>query len=215
MRVGALVALASNACSPSIALTAPPADGRAPRPSSATGTGKIEHVVYILQENRSFNDLFNGYPGAYTVAKGKDSKGNEIALRPIGLRTEYIIDHSAEAMFAACDGTGRLPGTKCRMDGFDKEFSYGGPGRHPMYAYVPHAETKPYFDMAREWVLADRMFQSHLDDSFVSHQYAIAAQAKCRPAEGTVGMRAGSERHHRDDHQRSYDRQPRGSVLRL
>ncbi len=31
--------------------------------------------------------------------------------------------------------------------------------------------------MAHEWVLGDRMFQSHLDESFVSHQYVIAAQA--------------------------------------
>jgi phospholipase C len=31
--------------------------------------------------------------------------------------------------------------------------------------------------MAHEWVLADRMFQSQLDESFVAHQYIIAAQA--------------------------------------
>jgi phospholipase C len=47
-----------------------------------------------------------------------------------------------------------------------------------MYAYVPHNETKPYFDMAHEWVLGDRMFQSQLDESFVAHQYVIAAQAQ-------------------------------------
>jgi phospholipase C len=43
--------------------------------------------------------------------------------------------------------------------------------------YVPHSESKPYFDMAHEWVLADHNFQSHLDESFVGHQYLIAAQA--------------------------------------
>ena len=31
--------------------------------------------------------------------------------------------------------------------------------------------------MAHERVLADRMFQSQLDESFVAHQYVIAAQA--------------------------------------
>ena len=79
-------------------------------------------------------------------------------------------------MFAACDGTGDLPGTKCRMDGFDKELAQLGPP-NPQYVYVPHRESKPYFDMAHEWVLADRMFQSQLDESFVAHQYIIAAQA--------------------------------------
>ncbi len=33
---------------------------------------------------------------------------------------------------------------------------------------MPHKDSKPYFDMAHEGVLADRMFQSHLDESFVA-----------------------------------------------
>ncbi len=80
-------------------------------------------------------------------------------------------------MFAACDGTGKLPGTKCRMDGFNEEQEQQGPV-NGQYAYVPHSESKPYFDMAHEFVLADRMFASQLDESFVAHQYIIAAQAK-------------------------------------
>jgi hypothetical protein len=31
---------------------------------------------------------------------------------------------------------------------------------------------------AHEWALVDRMLQSQLDESFVAHQYIIAAQAK-------------------------------------
>jgi phospholipase C len=44
--------------------------------------------------------------------------------------------------------------------------------------YVPRHDSRPYFDMAHEWVLADKMFQSQLDESFVAHQYIIAAQAQ-------------------------------------
>ena len=109
--------------------------------------------------------------------RGKDSYGKTVKLRPISLKTAYEIDHSAQGMFAACDGTGTLPGTQCRMDGFNREGQYGGP-RHGQYAYVPHHESKPYFDMAHEWVLADQMFASQLDESFVAHQYIIAAQAQ-------------------------------------
>jgi len=147
------------------------------RTLAGSGAGKIDHVVFIVQENRSFDNLFNGYPGADTVSSGKDSKGETITLQPVSLATAYQIDHSAAAMFAACDGTGKLPGTKCRMDGFDRELSGGGPS-HPQYVYVPHSDSKPYFDMAHEWVLADAMFQSQLDESFVAHQYVIAAQAQ-------------------------------------
>jgi phospholipase C len=144
---------------------------------SPTGAGKIEHVVYIVQENRSFDNVFEGYPGADTVKSGEDSKGKTIELQPVSLTTVYTIDHSVQAMFAACHGTGNLPGTDCRMNGFNKEAaSYGSPP-NPQYVYIPHSESKPYFDMAHEGVLADRMFQSQLDESFVAHQYIIAAQA--------------------------------------
>ncbi len=146
------------------------------RTLNATGAGKITHVVYIVQENRSFDNLFQGYPGADTVSSGKDSHGKTITLQPFTLGRAYDIDHSAQAMFAACNGTGKLPGTKCRMNGFNKEGDWGGPV-NPEYVFVPHRESKPYFDMAHEWVLADRMFQSQLDESFVAHQYIIAAQA--------------------------------------
>jgi phospholipase C len=143
---------------------------------NATGAGKITHVVYIVQENRSFNNLFYGYPGAYTVTEGKDSAGHTIKLKPSKLGADYDIDHSVQAMIMACNGTGTLPGTDCRMNGFDQEAS-GADFKHSQYVYVPHEQSKPYFDMAHEGTLADRMFQSQLDESFVAHQYIIAAQA--------------------------------------
>ena len=44
-------------------------------------------------------------------------------------------------MFAACNGKGTLPGTKCRMNGFDLEGARSGPP-NPQYVYVPHEETE-------------------------------------------------------------------------
>ncbi|HEY1881798.1 MAG TPA: alkaline phosphatase family protein [Candidatus Cybelea sp.] len=151
--------------------------GSALKATNATGAGKIAHVIYVVQENRSFDNLFQGYPGADTVSSGKNSYNQTIALKPSSLKNIYIIDHSAGAMFAACNGTSGLPGTNCRMNGFNNEGSYEG-GQNPEYVYVPHRESKPYFDMAHEWVVGDNMFQSQLDESFVGHQYVIAAQAQ-------------------------------------
>jgi phospholipase C len=145
-----------------------------------TGAGKITHVIYIVQENRSFNDMFQGYPGALTRSYGYISNGTKVPLQPVPLSYQYVIDHSAAAMFAACNAPGGdEPGTHCRMNGFNNEENFGGPPgvKYAEYVYVPHKDSKPYFDMAHEWVLGDHMFQSHLDESFVSHQYIIAAQA--------------------------------------
>lgn len=170
------VAVAGCSGTSSVSSLPPPGASALIQRLGGSGQGKIRHVVYIVQENRSFDDVFKGYPGADTVSKGKDSHGGTIELQQVSLKKAYEIDHSAEAMFLACDGTGTLPGTHCRMDGFDLEHLYGGPS-NGQYAYVPRLEAKPYWDMAHEWVLADKMFASQLDESFVAHQYIIAAQA--------------------------------------
>src|SRR5579862_1616856 len=148
-------------------------------------TQKIKHIVIVVQENRSFNDLFYGYPGAKTAKYGNDSAGKRVKLYPIGLETSWDIDHSSSSFFSACNGTGSIPGTDCRMNGFDKEYvGCGGgsppcPTKYPQYAYVPHAETKPYFSIAGQYVLADEMYASNFDgSSFISHQYIISAQAE-------------------------------------
>ncbi len=172
--VAAIAAL--SACS--AAVNPSPEPYVALRSLDGSGAGKIRHVVYVVQENRSFNDMFEGYPGADTVSSGKDSSGNTVPLKPVSLKTTYEMDHSAFAMFGDCNGGAKLPGTKCRMNGFNNERVYGNPSVDTPYAYVPHAESKPYWDMAHEFVLADRMFASQLDESFVAHQYIIAAQAQ-------------------------------------
>ena len=140
--------------------------------------GKIQHVVIVVQENRSFDDLFQGYPGADTASSGLNSQGQTIQLQPVSLAATYDIQHFSSDYFAACDGTGSIPGTQCRMDGFDEELASGSHlPPNPQYGYVPASESQLYFQMAGSYVLADRMFTSHLDASFVSHQYIIAAQA--------------------------------------
>ncbi|HEY6486336.1 MAG TPA: alkaline phosphatase family protein [Candidatus Cybelea sp.] len=160
---------------------------------------KIKHIIIIVQENRSFNNLFYGYPGAKTASYGYDKDGKKIALKPVTLATSWDLQHNAKGFLAACNGTGKIPGTHCRMNGFDNETwtctmkksaTSGGnlepaagatpppcPNPNPPYSYVPHDEVKPYFDMAKQYVLADEMYASDYDSSsFISHQYIITGR---------------------------------------
>ena len=154
--------------------------------SSSGGDSVIQHVVIIIQENRTMDNLFYGYPKADTQSYGYNEENQKIPLEPVGLQVLWDEPHDLGAFIKDCNGTGKLPGTDCRMNGFD----WGGwscgeksseppcPNANPPYSYVPHQETKPYFAMAQQYVLADKMFASNLDlSSFVAHQYLVAAQA--------------------------------------
>ncbi|MGA8534502.1 MAG: alkaline phosphatase family protein [Candidatus Tumulicola sp.] len=188
---GMALALALAACGNPASATLPQANdfaqsGAALRNQRQPAAGKIAHVVIVVQENRSFDNLFQGFPGADTQSYGYASSGQQIPLKPFGLEAPWDIDHDSQSFFAACDGQGSLPGTDCKMDGFDKEAMScgvgGGPPKCPkpdsQYGYVPSTETKPYVALAKQYVLADRMFASNFDgSSFVSHQYIIGAQA--------------------------------------
>ena len=47
--------------------------------AGSNGEAKISHVVIVVQENRSFNNLFQGYPGAETARSGPTESGGESA----------------------------------------------------------------------------------------------------------------------------------------
>jgi phospholipase C len=154
------------------------------RPDS-TGIGKISHVVIIVQENRSFDNLFQGFSGADYQPYGYTFNGKKVTLQPVSLAAPWDLGHNSVSYYEACDGQGSKPGTDCKMDGFNREAATCGhpgqppcPFQYPAYGYVPASETKPYFSMAQQYVLADRMFETDFDaSSYVSHQYIIAGQA--------------------------------------
>jgi phospholipase C len=118
----------------------------------------IQHIVIIMQENRTPDNLFNGFPGADTVQTGM-SNGKSVPLTPVSLTAPYDLDHSHVGWWRDWNNG--------KMDGFT---SNG-------YAYVPRSETTAYWTLAQRYTLGDRMFQSNTGPSFAAHQYMIAAQA--------------------------------------
>ncbi|MGB6517816.1 MAG: alkaline phosphatase family protein [Candidatus Cybelea sp.] len=167
------------ACSPARPPTLPPITSypAAFKPAAPWVKSPIKHVVFVIQENRSFNNLFMGYPGALTQRYGYDERHRKIALHAQMLGSSWDIAHSSQSFKADCDGQGTLPGTQCRMDGWNHQQAGIGHPKDFAYAYVPRNEIVPYWQMAKQYVLADKMFSSNLDGSFVAHQYAVAAYA--------------------------------------
>jgi phospholipase C len=135
---------------------------------------KIQHVVIILQENRTTNNLFNGFPGANTVKSGKNSRGHLVPLQPQSLTAPYDISHKHDSFLTEYD-SGRMDGFNLVKSGCDKKRHKRCPPRNVRaYGYVPEQEVKPYFTMAKRYVLASNMFQTNEGPSFPAHQYILS-----------------------------------------
>jgi phospholipase C len=139
-----------------------------PMTSSSGGSvgNYIKHVVVIIQENRSFENFFAGYPGAnaptYGLAKNHNGKQVEVPLHETTFETNPNLQHAWQNAVNGWDGG--------KMDGF-----YIGQGKQYLaYEYMDRAQITPYWDMAGEYVLADAMFPTEFGGSYTAHLNLIA-----------------------------------------
>jgi phospholipase C len=137
--------------------------------SGASSSGKyIKHIVLIVQENRSFDNLFATFPGADGATSGRTHKGKTIALKVRDLAGASDINHDWKTFYAENDGG--------KMDGFDlcKIGGSNQPCGTYAYQYVDPSKIQPYWMLAQQYVLADHMFQTQGSGSFTAHQDLIA-----------------------------------------
>jgi phospholipase C len=130
---------------------------------------KIRHIVFIVKENRTFDNYFGTFPGVDGATRGTISTGRVIPLGHTPDRTKHDIGHSWHDAVMAIDGG--------KMDKFD--LIGGGNVRGEFLAYTQHVERDipNYFTYARTFVLADRMFSSLTGPSFPNHLYTVGAQS--------------------------------------
>ncbi len=138
----------------------------------------IQHVIIIVMENRSLDNMFRGFPGANTVTSGLTHTGSSISLVPTPFEGNCDPDHSHEAWVKDYDHG--------KMDGFDTTPPSCTPSTpiNPLdpgesladypYGYLPYAEVKPYWDLASQFTLADEMFASQTGPSYPGHMFIVA-----------------------------------------
>ncbi len=136
------------------------------------GGGKIAHVVIVVQENRSTDNLFNGLAGADTSRSGRNSANETVRLKPEPLTAPYDVDHEHRAYEASYDA-GDMNGFNLERSNCEKGHRCPPPYERA-YAFVPRSDVEPYFSMARQYAFADRMFQTNEGPSFAAHQYIIS-----------------------------------------
>jgi|SRR5579875_139237 len=134
------------------------------------GLMKVKHIIWIIQENHSFDNYFGTFPGADGPPPGtclpvlpgsnrciapfhmpKDMPPCDLAHRWVIAHADY--DHGA-------------------MDGF--VWAEGSPFT---MGYYDQRDIPNYWSYARHYTLCDRFFSSLMGASLPNHLYTVAAQS--------------------------------------
>jgi phospholipase C len=198
---GALVAVRARAGSDdnSPGTTTPPATTTAASGPTATGSGSgspssggsptagqssgpptfgikpgdfpIKHVVFVIKENRSFDQYFGRYPGADGATTGQTSDGETIDLAIPPDIEPADLGHSFAAGLIGINGG--------KMNGFDKINSGTGKSAARLSGYSAFTRDgmPNYWAYADRFVLADHFFTSMFGPTFPEHLYTVAAQS--------------------------------------
>ncbi len=141
----------------------------APRSGHPDDISVIQHVVFIVKENRSFDNYFGTYPGANGATTAVISTGQTISL----LRTPDPMPRDlGHAWFDA--HTGMDNGS---MDLFDILGEGSINGDLLSMSQLTQADIPNYFNYAQHFVLGDNTFSSLAGASFANHLYTVSAQS--------------------------------------
>jgi phospholipase C len=131
------------------------------------GHNPIEHVVFIIKENRTFDHYFGRYPEAEGTRVGELSNGERITLRDAPDIQPFDLGHDFQSGLIGVNGG--------EMNGFDKIPLNGD--SLAAYTQFRRATLPNYFKYADEFVLGDHMFSSMYGPTFPEHLYTVAAQS--------------------------------------
>jgi len=177
-------------------------------------TSPIKHVVIVIQENRSFDNFFATFPGANGTLTGQaaamptpvaqscasNPKHPQVITQPTTIPLAKVsitgkgynkynfgwnndLDHIYKGYYTELDAG--------RMDGFDLVY-FGPDGESHQaectyaYQYVNPSEIAPYWDIAKQYVLADNTFATQGSSSFTGHQDLIAGATQISATESII-----------------------------
>jgi phospholipase C len=137
---------------------------------------KFNHVVIIVQENRTVDNLFGSNPtfepGVDIATSGLNSLGQQIPLTPVALASCYDLNH-AHVAFEQMYDNGKMDGADKIRVGASETCQVPA---NPQFKFVDNSKgiLDPYFLLASQYGFANRMFQTNQGPSFPAHQFLIS-----------------------------------------
>ena len=166
-------------------------------PAGGSVSKYISHVVVIVQENRSLENFFAGYPGANAPLTGcaSPTPGRDRRFSAPAQRVPPLQQARRPSSSPTCPpgdvqvtlhqdtfkdnpdlrhdwNSSMVDWNNGAMDGF----SHWGikNGQYLAYDYIEHSQIQPYWTMAQQYVLADEMFPTEFGGSFTAHLTLVA-----------------------------------------
>lgn len=132
---------------------------------------QFQHIVIVVQENRTPDNLFGGcpscIPGADIATQATISTGDTVPLTCVALAGGYDIGHGHATFESMYDG-GKLD--RADRNGVPNSHGCGG---YAAIRYVNQTDVQPYFDIAAQYGFGNRMFQTNQGPSFPAHQFLL------------------------------------------
>jgi phospholipase C len=192
--VAAVVVAALVAVSVAFGITTTEVSSSAP--SAAVGIKKIQHVIVIMQENRSFDSYFGTFPGADGIPMQNGSPAVCVPDPAHGscVRPYYDpADQNAGGPHGQSNATADIGGGK--MDGFiaqaekasgncaPNDPACAGGTQSDVMGYHDGRDLPNYWAYAKDFTLQDHMFEPNASWSLPAHLYMVSEwSAKCSRA---------------------------------
>lgn len=148
--------------------------GGSPQTISLSGTGivagisQIQHIVFIVKENRSFDNLFGTFPGVNGATSGPVSNGTTI---PLSHTKDQVRDmgHDWTDSLTAINGG--------KMNQFDLVNLGNIDGDYMSMSQYQQSDIPNYWTYAQTFALSDETFSSLHGETFPNHLYTIMADS--------------------------------------
>src|SRR5579871_1177038 len=130
--------------------------------SAPQGIDKIKHIVFLVKENRSFDQMFGTFPGAAGTRTGVLSSGKVV---PLATGRDRLPTDVAHDYYAATLGANHG-----KMNRFDQIPGAYAPDGTPQSLSEQTYQTIPnYWAYASHFTLADHFFSTVVGPSYPNH----------------------------------------------
>lgn len=131
----------------------------------------IKHIVFIMEENRSFDNIFGRFPGADGVITATVATGGHQTTIPLLPEPYYLWHDLGHDLYDA-----EVSIDHGKMDGFSRETYSDLFGEKAVYQQLMPGNVPDLYAYARHFTLSDRTFAPVPGSTFPTHLHMVAAQ---------------------------------------